>query len=103
MIVFAKTIKDIINPAFHTGRGLVTQGFGATRSHSVFAHPQQLYREPSYPKLDKALLHLNEPMNQNYPVEVILRGTKYVQIYLLTYPDEDYQVSEANLIGYTLI
>ena len=102
-MVLAKTIKDMINSAFHTRIGLVTHGFGATIPHGVFSHPQQLYRKPRYPKLDKGLLRLNEPMNQHRPVEVILHGTKYVQIFLLTYLDNGCQISKANLIGYTLI
>ena len=47
-------------------------------------------------------MRLNEPMNRSHPIKVMLRGIEEVQIFLLANPEEDLQLSEPNLIEYTL-
>ena len=62
-----------------------------------------LFGKPSLTELEGALLRLNEPMNRSHPIEVMLRGIEEFQIFLLSNPKEDRQLSEPNLIGYVLI
>ena len=103
-MVITNTFKDFIDPAFHTGScGLATRGLVNTKPYDVLAHMHSLYGKPSLTELDGALLRLNEPMNRSHPIEVMLQVIEEVQIFLLVNPEEDRQLSEPNLIGYTLI
>ena len=103
-MVLTKTFEDVIDPEFHTGsRGLATRGFGNTKPYKFLAHMYLLYGKPSLTELEGALLRLNKPMNHNHPIEVMLRGIEEVKIFLLANPKEDHQLSEHNLIRYTLI
>ena len=62
-----------------------------------------LYGKPILTELEGALLRLNEPMNRSHPIEVMLWGIEEVQIFILTNPEEDRQLSEPYLIGYALV
>ena len=62
-----------------------------------------LYWKPILTELEGALLRLNEPMNRSHPIEVMLQGIEEVQIFLLSNPEEDRQLSEPKLIGYAPI
>ena len=94
----------LLGPAFHTGScGLATRGYGNKNPYDVLSHIHSLYGKPSLTELEGALLRLNEPMNRSHPIEVMLRVIEEVQIFLLSNPEEDRQLSETNLIGYALI
>ena len=93
------TFKDVIDPAFHIGScGLATRGLGNTELYNVLAHIHLLYGKPSLTELEGALLRLNEPINRSHPIDVMLQGIEEVQIFLLSNPEEDRQLSKPSLI-----
>ena len=47
-------------------------------------------------ELDQALLRLNKPMDRNQPVEVMLKGMEEIQMFLMTHPDGDRELSEVS-------
>ena len=63
----------------------------------------RLYGKPSYFELEKALLHLSEPMDRNMPIKVMLKGIEDVQMFLLANEEEGREMTDTNLISYGLI
>lgn len=103
-MVLTIIFEEVINLEFYSiSQGLPTRGFGTTPPVDNFVNLQRLYGKPSYQELDITLLHLNKPMNQINPVEVMLRGIEEVQQLLPSDPVKDCALTELNLINYALI
>ena len=77
------TFERVIDPAFQTGgtkvtAGLARQGFGNKDPLAIITRLCQLYGKPSLNEVKQALLFLNQPIDQNQPVEVMLCVIKEV-------------------------
>jgi len=62
-----------------------------------------LYGKPSLPELENALCQQLQPMDRSKPIEVMLREVEAVQIFLLSNPEEERQMSDVTMISYALI
>ena len=54
-------------------------------------------------EFDRALLHINDTMDRNQPVEVMLRAIKEVQMFLLVHPKASQELANTNIISYVII
>ena len=103
-MVLTKMFEEVVNTTFHSdSRGLATKGFFPTPPVNVLENIQCLYRKSSYQELYTALIGVNKLMKRMQLVEVMLRGFKEVQLFLLSNPDKDCALTDPNLISYALI
>ena len=86
-----------------TNIGMSRQGFGNDKPPAILECLKRLYITPILQELDQELLRLNSPMDRNKPVEVMLRSTREVQMFLMAHPDADFEISDVNLIRYVMI
>ena len=103
-MVLMKIFEYVIDPAVQSGsRILSTKGYVTTPLVNILDNIQRLYGKPIYQELDAALLHINKMTNQMQLVKVMLRRIEYVQLFLLYNPEEDWALTEPNLISYAPI
>ena len=99
--------EEAIDPAYHSGgmtnTGMTRRGFVNDKPPAILERLKILYGTPSLQELDQALLRLHEPMDLNQLVEVILRNTEEVQMFLMANPDGDLKLSDVNIIRYAMI
>ena len=95
-------MKRVIDPAYHL-ENMDRQGFGKYEPPAILARLQHLYGQPSLGDIDTDILHINNPMDLNQPVDVMLRATEEVQMFLLAHPKAGQELADTNLISYTLI
>ena len=95
-------MKRVIDPAYHL-ENMDRQGFGKYEPPAILARLQHLYGQPSLGDIDTDILHINNPMDLNQPVDVMLRATEEVQMFLLAHPKAVQELADTNLISYTLI
>ena len=82
-----------------TNTGMARRGFDNDEPPAILERLKILYGTPSLQELDQALLRLHEPMDLNQLVEVILRNTEEVQMFLMENPDGDRELKNVNLIS----
>ena len=70
-------LERVIEPAYHLSQ-MGKQGFRNNGPPVILTHLQRLYGQPSIGEIDTALLHLNDTMDRNQPIEVILRAKEEV-------------------------
>ena len=78
---------------------MARRGFDNDEPPAILERLKILYGTPSLQELDQALLRLHEPMDLNQLVEVILRNTEEVQMFLMENPDGDRELKNVNLIS----
>ena len=83
--------------------GMVRQGICNYKPPAILELLKRLYGTPSLQELDQALLRLHYPMYCNQPVYVMLRTTEEFQMFLMSHPDGDHEISYVNLISYAMI
>ena len=62
---------------------MVATGIGTLTSPQIIARMQQNYGKPVIGEIKKDILRLKNPINQNMPIEVMLRSLEEVQMFLL--------------------
>jgi hypothetical protein len=96
--------KHVINEVYHTGAtGMGQRGYGNLTPPQIQNQLMLLYGKPSLPELENALRQLLQPMDRSKPIEVMLRKVEAVQIFLLSNPEEERQMSDVTMISYALI
>ena len=102
-----KIFERDIGPAYRSGRmmntGMERRVFGNEEAPAILELHKILYGTPSLQELDQALFFLHDPMYCNQPVEVMLRTTEEVQMFLMADPDEYRELSNVNLISYAMV
>ena len=86
-----------------TNTGTERRGFGNDEPPAILECLKRLYGTPSLQELYQSLLLLHEPMYCNQPVELMLRTTEEVQMFLMAHTDRDRKLSDINLISYAMI
>ena len=93
-----------IDDAYHSGDTAMGQrGFETTTLSQILTCLITIYGKPSINKLDQALIRLNEPMDRLQTVKVMLHGVEDVQLFLLSKPNEHWELPDALMISYVLI
>ena len=80
-------LENKIEKSYHTGGTImVATGIGTLTSPQIIARMQQNYGKPVIGEIKKDILRLKNPINQNMPIEVMLRSLEEVQMFLLESP-----------------
>ena len=81
-----------------THTGMVRQGFDNNKPPAIFKRLKRMYGTPILQETDQALLRIHYQ-----PVELMLRTTEEVQIFLMAHPDGYSKLNDVNLIIYAVI
>ena len=85
------TFEQVIDKAYHTtgNAGIVGDSFGQLTPFEILQRPRKTYGRENIQKIEANLLHLNNPMDRNLPVEVMITDVEDVQLFLLANPAEN--------------
>ena len=85
-----------------TNTGMERRGFVNDQQPAILERLKIFYGPPSLQDLNQALLRLHNPMDCNQPVEVMLRTTEKVQMFLMAHPYGYCKLINVNLISYAI-
>ena len=77
---------------------MARRGFGNDEPPAIFKRLKRMYGTPILQEIDQALLRIHYQ-----PVELMLRTTEEVQIFLMAHPDGYSKLNDVNLIIYAVI
>ena len=66
-------------------------GFGQLTPFEILQHLGKTYGRANIQEIEAKLLHLNNPMDRNLPVEVMIQYIEDVQRFLLAKPSDNNQ------------
>ena len=78
-------LERVIDPVYNSAQ-MIQHGFGNDEPPAILKRLQRLYGEPRLGEFDNVLLYLNNSMDQNKPVNVMLRAIKEFHMFLLAHP-----------------
>ena len=69
------TFERVIEKAYHTtgNTGIMGDGFGQLTPFEILQHLRKTYGRANIQEIEAKLLHLNNLMDRNIPVEVMIR------------------------------
>ena len=79
------------------------RGFENDKPPAILKCISRLYGTPRLQEIDQSNIFFHNPIDRNQLVEVMLRNTEKVQMFLMAHPDGDCEISEVNLISYATI
>ena len=83
-------LKDAIDTAYHIGAMVMgAKVFGPLTVPQIISRMQLNYGKPRIGEIKKALLHLNERLDHNTPIEFMLQSLEEVHMFLLASPEEN--------------
>ena len=99
------TILEVaIDKSYHTGGTIMgATVFGTLTFPQIISRMKQNYGNPGIGEIKKALIRLNNLMDQKMLIEVMFRSLEEVQIFLLESPEGKRELTEVNLIDHALI
>ena len=99
------SFEIVIDKAYHTtvNTGIVGDGFGQLTPFEILQRLRKTYRRANIQEIEAKLLHLNNPMDRNLPVEVMIRGIEGVQRFLLANPANNMELTDVQLCTHGLI
>ena len=99
------TFKRVIDKAYHTtgNTGLMGDGFGQLTPFGILQRLQKTFGRVNIQEIEAKLLHLQNPMDRNLPVEVIIRDIEDVQRFLLANPADKIELTDVELCTHGLI
>ena len=82
------TFKRLVDKAYHTtgNTGIMGDGCGQLTPFEILQRLQKTYGRANIQSIEANILHLNNPMDRNLPVEVMIRYIEDVQRFLLSKP-----------------
>ena len=85
------TFKRFIDKVYHTtgNTGTMGHGFGQLTPFEILQQLRKTYGRANIQEIEAKLLHLNNPMDRNLPVEVMIRDIEVVQHFLLANPSNN--------------
>ena len=86
-----------------TNTGVARRVFGNDKPPDIIRRLKILYVTSSLQEIDQDFLRLHNPMDQNQPVEVMIRNTKEFQMFPIMHPYRDLKLSDINFISYVMI
>ena len=99
------TFERVIDKAYHTtsNTGIMGDGFGKLTSFEILQRLRKTYGWANIQEAEAKLLHLNNPIDRNLPVEVMIRDIEDVQRFLLTNPANNMELTDVQLCTHGLI
>ena len=105
LMALKATFERVIDKAYHiTGNtGIMGYGFGQLTLFDILQRLQKTYGRANIQEIEAKLLHLNNPMDRNLPVEVMIRDIEDVQRFLLANPADNTELTDMQLFTHVLI
>ena len=99
------TFKRVIDKAYHTtsNTGIMGDGFGQLTPFEILQLIRKTYGQANIQEIEAKLLHLNNPMDSNLPVEVMIWYIEDVQRFLLANPVNNMELTDVQLCTHGLI
>ena len=95
----------MIDKVYHTtgNTGIMGDGFGQLTPFEILQSLQKTYGRANIQEIEAKLLHLNNLMDRNLPVEVMIRDIEDVQRFLLANPADNMELTDVQLCTHGLI
>ena len=99
------TFERVIDKAYHTtgNTGIMGDGFGQLTPFEILQRLRKTYGRANIQEIEAKLLHLNNPMDRNLPVEVMIRDIEDVQRFLLANHADNIELTDVQLCTHGLI
>ena len=99
------TFERVIEKAYHiTGNtGIMGDGFGKLIPFKILQCLRKTYGQANIHEIEAKLLHLNNQMDSNLPVEVMIRDIEDVQQFLLANPANNMELTDVQQFTHGLI
>ena len=105
LMALKATFERVIDKAYHTtgNAGIMGDGFGQLTLYDILQKLRKTYGRANIQEIEAKLLHLNNPMDRNLPVEVMIRDIEDIQRFLLTNPANKMGLTDVQLCTHGLI
>ena len=105
MMEIKSTFERAIDKAYHTtgNTGIMGDGFGQLTPFEILQRLNKTYGQANIKEIEAKLLHFNNPMDRNLPVEVMIRDIEDVQRFLLANPADNMKLMDIQLCTHGLI
>ena len=99
------TFERVIDKTYHTtgNTGIMGDGFRKLTPFEILQRLRKTYGRANIQEIEEKLLHLNNPMDRNRPVEVMIRDIEDVQKLLLANPTDNMELTDVQLCTHRLI
>ena len=99
------TFERVIDKAYHTigNTGIMGDGYGQLTPFEILQRLQKTYWRANIQEIEANLLHLNNIMDRNLPVEVIIGDIEDVKKFLLANPADNMELTDVQLCTHGLI
>ena len=99
------TFERVIDKAYHTtgNTDIVGDGFGQLTPFEILQRLRKTYGRANIQEIEVKLLHLNNLMDRDLPVEVMIRDIKDLQRFLLANPADNTELTDVQLCTHGLI
>ena len=78
-------------------------GFGKLTPYDILQRLRKTYGRANIQEIEAKLLHLNNPMDRNLPVELMIRYIEDVQRFLLANPANKMELTDVQFFTHGLI
>ena len=99
------TFERVVDKAYYTtgNTGIMVDGFGQLAPFEILQGLRKQYGRANIQEIEAKLLHLNNPMDRNLPVEVMIRDIEDVQRFLLANPADNMELTDVQLFTHGII
>ena len=105
LMALKATFGRVIDKAYHTPGNTIIMGdgFGQLTPFEILQRLRKTYGLANIQEIEARLLHLNNPMDRNLPVEVMIRDIEEVQRFVLAIPADNMELTDVQLCTHELI
>ena len=105
LMALKATFERVIDKSYHTtgNTGIMGDGFGQLTPFEILQRLQKTYGWANIQEIEAKLLHLNNPMDRNLPVEVMIRDIEDVQRFLLANPANNMELTDVQICTHGII
>ena len=105
LMALKATFERVIDKAYHTTGNTVIMGdgFGQLTPYDILQRLCKMYGRANIQEIEAKLLHLNNRMDRNLPVEVMIWYIEDVQRFLLANPADKKELTDVQLCTHGLI
>ena len=105
LMALKATFERVIDKAYHTtgNTGIMADSFRQLTPYDILQRFRKMYGRANIQEIEAKLLHINNPMDRNLPVEVIIWDIEDVQTFLLANPVDKMELTDVQLCTHSLI
>ena len=105
LMAIKSTFERVIDKVYHTtgNTSIMGDGFGQLTSFDILQCLHKKYGRANIEDIGAKLLHLNNPIYRNLPVEVLIQDIEDVQQFLLANPADNIELTDVQICNHGLI